>query len=186
MAEFDEQPLENTEELLEQEAEQEQPKSSKISMVKVGIPIFIVQLIIAYFIASKFIVPKFFSGAHAATVQTSEAASSSQEDGAGDNNFGVIYSLEDVIVNPAHSKGGQFILINLALEVKSNADVDIIKKKEVMIRDILIRLISGKTIDELDGPEDKENLRQEILDKISKVLPKNHLLNVYFSNYLIQ
>jgi len=185
MAEFDEQPIDNTDEMLEQEAGEETSPKSKISLVKVGIPIFILQLILAYFIASKFIVPQYFSSSAQAAVQNSEEQSDSEQEKE-DTKFGIIYSLEDVIVNPAHSKGGQFILINLALELKTDSDVEIIKKKEVMVRDILIRMISGKSIDELDGPEDKEKLRQEILQKIGEVLPKGHLRNVYFSNYLIQ
>jgi len=185
MAEFDEQPIDNTDEMLEHEAGEESPAKSKISLVKVGIPIFIIQLILAYFIASEFIVPQYFSSSAQAAVQdTEEQADSKQEKE--DNKFGIIYSLEDVIVNPAQSKGGQFVLINLALELKTNSDVETIKKKEVLVRDILIRMISGKSIDELDGPEDKEKLRQEILQKIGEVLPKGHLRNVYFSNYLIQ
>lgn len=179
-------------EVLEKEAEKvldEAPAAaSKPAFLKVVLPILLAQLILAYFLASSVLVPAFVdspeeSSAAEASSSVDEASQGEQPTG---RDFGIIHTLEDIIVNPKNSEGGRFILINLALEVSSNSDIDILKTRDVQLRDILIQLISGKTITELDDPQDKENLRQEIRSAISGILPPGHLRNVYFSNYLIQ
>ncbi len=164
-------------EVMEQEAAA--PEKS-VSLVKVGIPMLLVQIIIAYLLANYVIVPAFIDQAQATSYQEEEATPDEDEE----KEFGVIYQLEDLIVNPAQSD--QFLLINLAFEVKEEGDMEIMEQRKVIVRDILIRILSGKTIDQLDGPDDKETLRQEIKEAVSSVLPKGHLLNVYFANYIIQ
>lgn len=155
----------------------EEKKSGGIN-IKLAVPILIVQMIAAYFLASFVIVPMFFGPAQA------EAAEEAEEDDSPE--FGLIYKVEDVIVNPAESKGAQFLIMNIGLEVKEDGDLSELETKDPKLRDILISTISAKTIDKLDGADDKENLRLEIKKKTSKLLPKNHLKNVYFTNYIIQ
>ena len=159
------------------------PQTEKqVSLIKVGLPLLLVQILIAYFLATYVLVPMFFDQAKANSYE--EATKEDSEEEEEERSFGVIYQLEDLIVNPAQSD--QFLLLNLALEVKEEDDTKILDERKVIVRDILIRILSGKTIDQLDGPEDKENLRNEIKESISPVLPKGHLYNVYFSNYIIQ
>ncbi len=159
-----------------------QQEEKRVSVVKVGIPLLVVQILIAYFLANYVIVPMFFDQAKATSYEEDAGEEDSSEEK--DRDFGVIYQLEDLIVNPAQSD--QFLLVNLAFEVKEDGDVEILQQRTVIVRDILIRILSGKTIDQLDGPDDKEALRNEIKEAVSTVLPKGHLYNVYFSNYIIQ
>ncbi len=76
--------------------------------------------------------------------------------------------------------------MNLAFEVREEEDVDFLKKREAQVRDGLISIVSSKTIEQLDGPQDKERLRLEIREKFESLLPTDHLYNVYFINYIIQ
>ncbi|NOX36590.1 MAG: flagellar basal body-associated FliL family protein [Calditrichaeota bacterium] len=176
----------------EESLESPQEETKRFSMIKVGIPVLIIQIIVSYFLANYLIVPMFFdqasahSSSRSAEVSEEAAPADSGEDEEQEREYGVIHQLEDIIVNPAESQGSQFLLINLAFEVKSEDDVELLKQREVIVRDILIQLLSGKTLLELDGPDDKELLRKEIIERVSKVLPKGHLYNVYFSNYIIQ
>ncbi len=158
-----------------------QEKEKKVNLVKVGLPILVVQILIAYLLANYVIVPAFIDQAQATSYQEEEKAEADED---AEKEFGVIYQLEDLIVNPSHSD--QFLLVNLAFEVKEDKDVEILTNRSVIVRDILIRILSGKTIEQLDGPDDKEALRQEIKDAVSTLLPKGHLFNVYFANYIIQ
>ena len=166
------------------------PKETKrFSMVKVGIPVLVVQVVLSYFLANYLIVPMFFDQASAhgsAEAAKGEAEARPDSGEKEEREYGVIHQMEDIIVNPAESQGSQFLLINLAFEVKSEDDVELLKQRDVIVRDILIQLLSGKTLLELDGPDDKELLRKEIIESVSQLLPEGHLYNVYFSNYIIQ
>ena len=176
-----------------QEEESQEPKK-KFSFVKMGIPILLLQILLAYFLASNVIVPKLYGNSSKPKTESVEESESEGEEAEGEDeegeeegsDFGKIFTVEDVIVNPAQSKGAQFVLINFGFEVKSDGDVEKLKAREVQIRDILIRIISSKTIDQLDDSQDKEKLRQEIKEAVKALLPEGHLLNVYFANYIIQ
>lgn len=181
------------EELMPQPAEENQPedasqgKEKKFSFIKVGIPVLLLQIVLAYFLADYVIVPKLYGGSGKEKAQ--QEKSQDQGNGSADEaagSFGKIFTVEDVIVNPANSKGAQFVLINFGFEVKNDADVNFLKAREVQIRDILIQTISAKTIDQLDDAQDKEALRQEIKKAVAPLLADGHLLNVYFANYIIQ
>lgn len=160
----------------------------KISFMKVGIPILLIQVVIAYFLASYVLVPQLYGDASSTNPDTPAARPSerTQQQETDAENFGAIYSVKDVVVNPAGSQGMQFILVNFGFEVKEDSDANILEKREVQVRDILIKILGSKTIDELDDPADKEMLRQEIKEKLDDLLSPGHLMNVYFSNFIIQ
>ncbi len=179
-------------EMEEQMIEEELQSPSKTGKwLKIGVPVILVQIIAAYFLASYLIIPMFFDQANAGTKDkagTEEQAGAADEeaDQNEDKEFGYIFKVEDVIVNPAESRGSQFVLINIAFEVEEEDDIAELERREPQIRDILIRIISSKTIDQLDGPDDKELLREEIKGPVGALLKKGHLNNVYFVNYIIQ
>lgn len=178
------------EENQEQLFDEEEQSKSKGKWLKIGVPVILVQIIAAYFLASYLIIPMFFDEAKAntddGTPAQEEVAEDSDDSESQDNEFGFIFKVEDVIVNPAESRGSQFVLINIAFELKEEGDISELERREPQIRDILIRIISSKPIDQLDGPDDKEMLREEIKEPVSALLPAHHLNNVYFVNYIIQ
>ncbi len=166
--------------------EQEHPQAPpKKSFLKFGLPMLIVQIVVAYFLASYVIVPMFIDKAKAETAAKAEKQDD-EDSNEKEDDFGFIYMVEDVIVNPAESQGEQFVLVNIAFELKEEDDVKRMEKREPKIRDMLIKIISSKTITQLDGADDKEALRLEIKKNAEKLVPANHLNNVYFVNYIIQ
>lgn len=180
--------LEN--EVDQQEEFSEEESGKKFSFVKMGIPILLVQVVIAYLLANYLIVPKLYgnSGTTAKASVTEEAIadSSESEDSSETPDFGKIFTIEDVIVNPAQSEGGQFVLINFGFEVKDDLDLKTLEERQIQVRDLLIKILSAKTVAQLDGPDDKEVLRREVKETVKNLLPAKHLMNVYFSNYIIQ
>lgn len=167
--------------------EAEQPKG-KGRLLKVGVPVLLVQVIVAYFLASSIIVPSLVKNATAGATEKAgaEAAPDDKEDASDGEEFGSIYRLDDIIVNPAQSRGAQFVLVNLAFEVAKEDEVKELEKREVQLRDLIIQLISSRTIDQLDDASDKDSLRVAISNQVKAAIPKLHLKNVYFSNYIIQ
>ncbi|GAB4337290.1 MAG: hypothetical protein Kow0037_19850 [Calditrichia bacterium] len=196
MPELDDQVMDEMLENGEDEAQSEEG-GKKFSFVKLGMPVLLVQIILAYFLASNFIVPRLYGDA--ATPQGKEVASGSDSTHVGDSTntekeeseedareFGQIFSVDDVIVNPAGSNGMQFVLINFGFEVRTEDDVKLLETRQIQVRDLLLRILSKRTMEQLDGPDDKESLRAEVKEELGKLLPENHLMAVYFSNYIIQ
>jgi len=55
-----------------------------------------------------------------------------------------------------------------------------------VLDDIVITLLSTKTFDDLYTAEGKETLRQQLIGAISTRLPEYQLLNVYFTEFVVQ
>jgi flagellar basal body-associated protein FliL len=177
---------ESSELVTEDQIENQNQKKSGFNFVKIGIPILIVQVIIAFLLANYVIVPRIDGDALASGQQNTSANQEGTDNSNPIEKFGKIYNIEDVIANPADSKGMQFVLINFGIEVEKDSDLEILNAREIQVRDILINILSSKMLSELDDGVDKENLRIEVKNSIQKILPEGHLLNVYFSNYIIQ
>ncbi|RMG63740.1 MAG: hypothetical protein D6715_10755 [Calditrichaeota bacterium] len=166
----------------------EETAKRKGRLLKFGVPVLLIQVIVAYFLASSIIVPSLVKKATAEDTDEAKAkaVADKEEEASSEQDFGAVYKLEDIIVNPAQSRGAQFVLVNLAFEVAKDDEVKELEKREVQLRDIIIRLISSRTIDQLDDASDKDSLRVAIAAQVESAVPKLHLRNVYFSNYIIQ
>ena len=52
--------------------------------------------------------------------------------------------------------------------------------------DTVITLLSTKTYDELYTAEGKENLRTEIMNTLSEKMPDQHIISIYFTEFVVQ
>ena len=161
----------------DEEEKESKPKSGGVmkTVLMIGLPLMLVQTGVAYFLISKLVkVPQ-------AVEQTEEPKEEEEEEGPTK-----LFVIEDVIINPAGTSGSRFLNSTIALEYVSPDLEQELTEKEVQIRDILINILASKTIPELDGPEDREALKQEILDNCNAFLKKGKIKRVYFSNFIMQ
>ncbi|MDQ7062638.1 MAG: flagellar basal body-associated FliL family protein [candidate division KSB1 bacterium] len=147
------------------------------TVLMIGLPLMVVQTGVAYFLISKLVkVPQ-------AVQQVEEPKEEEAEEEEGPTKLFVI---EDVIINPAGTSGSRFLNSTIALEYTSPDLEQELTEKEVQIRDILINILASKSIPELDGPEDREALKQEIIEKCNAFLKNGTIKRVYFSNFIMQ
>jgi flagellar protein FliL len=157
------------------------PASAGVTPMKliiIGVPVFLVQLAVVYFLVAKFVAPS--SGAAAAEpakpAETKESADAAKS----------IFVVKDVIVNPAGTNGTRFLLTTVGFEINGAEREKDLEKKEVQVRDVLNTVLTSKGLDELVRPDQREALRKEIFQKVSEMLPAGTLTNVYFSKFIIQ
>lgn len=147
------------------------------TVLMIGVPVIILQTGLAYFLISKFVkTPR-------STVETQNQDDSTESL---PDSFGKMHVIADVIINPAGTAGSRFLNATVALECGSSGVEAELLEKDVQIRDALISILVSKTIQELDGPDDKEKLRQEILDKCNSLLRKGKIRRVFFTNFVMQ
>jgi flagellar basal body-associated protein FliL len=110
---------------------------------------------------------------------------------------GEVIEVKDLIVNPAGSAGRRYLKVAAVIEVASEKGK---KKKEkapaaegaggglqeAQIRDLLIRELSARTLDELTDPVTKEEMRQGILEGLSGILGEGRVTALYFTEYVVQ
>jgi flagellar protein FliL len=142
----------------------------------IGVPMFIVQVIVVYFLIAKFVL-KPAAGAETATASATEKAESA------DPNLLVI---KDIIINPAGTNGGRFLLATIGIDVSSPEALVELNKKEVQVRDVLNTVLTEKTLPQLIDVTLREQLRTEIAKKIGEIINIGKVRNIYFSKLIIQ
>lgn len=162
-------------------------------MIMFGVPIFLVQLVVIYFLTAKFIVPMTASahttGHETATENTTgekEGEAAEADEGHGDAKEDHIYVVKDLIINPAGTNGTRFLLTTIGFKVSSAGAEAELEKKDIELRDILNTTLTSKGLDELIDVHQRDSLRSEITGKVSAMMKTGKLRNVFFSKFIIQ
>ena len=146
-----------------------------------GVPIILVQVVLIYFIITKFMAPSVAQGG-----QPTAAAEHDDKKGEGGEQTTQIVVIKDVIVNPAGTNGSRLLVTTVGFEVPTAEAKTELEQKEVQTRDVLVTILTGKRLEELTAPEQRETLREEISQRVSKLLRNGKLKNVYISKFIIQ
>lgn len=155
-------------------------------LIMIGVPLFIVQLALVFFLATKFLAP---SGAsHEPAKETEKATEQKSEGESGKEGEGgaSIFVVKDLIINPAGTNGTRYLLTTVGFEVSSPEAQKELEKKDMQVRDALNSVLGSKGLDELVNIEERPKLRDELSEKISEILKTGSLKNVYFSKFIIQ
>ncbi len=100
---------------------------------------------------------------------------------------GVMYKLEPAfIVNLADPEVTMYARVSVTLEVSSPEVVLEVQKREPIIRDAVIEILSNKTSRELRSPEGREQLKLEIIKRVNTILVQGGIRNVYFTEFVVQ
>jgi flagellar FliL protein len=100
---------------------------------------------------------------------------------------GIMVGLEDIIVSLAgDSRRPRYLRININLEVQDKVTSESVKIRRPQMRDAVIMTLSEKTVEDLNRPGGKMNLRAEIFKRLDESIPGGKLMNVYFSDLVIQ
>ncbi|HTY36018.1 MAG TPA: flagellar basal body-associated FliL family protein [Bacteroidota bacterium] len=159
------------------------PAKEGLSMKKIlmfGVPIVLVQVVLIYFILTKFMAPSVAQGGQQATAEHDEKKAE------GGEQTTQIVVIKDVIVNPAGTNGSRLLVTTIGLEVPSVEMKSELEAKEVQTRDVLVTILTGKRLEELAAPEQRDALREEIGQRVNKLLHNGKLKNVYISKFIIQ
>lgn len=169
-------------------------KSKKKIIFFIAIPIIIVQIVIAYFLVID-LSSKTTTGQTVSKEVTPTKPSSDKgvadEYKISDSEYAIshpefLFVVKDLVVNPAGTGGFRYLLASVGIEVTNEKAFAEIQSKEVVVNDILINVLSSKTLEELSDVSRRKELRQEIAKKVDKILTNGKVQNVYFSKFIIQ
>ncbi len=170
-------------------AEQETPKkklSINPKIFIIGLPLFIVQLVAVYFITANILLSKVQGHTQG------ENSTGTEEVKEGDNKkeqpeLGkFIFTIEDIIVNPAGTEGKRLLLASIGFDISTEEEQQILKSKEVLLKDIIISKLSSKSLDQLSNSAYKDTLKNELAVQLRSSIPTIKLNNVYLSKFIIQ
>lgn len=195
MAEVDQMTAPETETAKTKEAKPVKKKSKLKSNLVI---ILVAQLVFAgagFYVVTKFIKP---DPAFDKIVNEQSAAEENQEAAAADEAEKQIFLLEDIIVNPAGTRGSRYLSVSIGVETaaehqeaagghgRGGASTSQFDLKKPLLRDALIRILSSKTIIQLTSAEEKEAIRQEILQSFRELLAPAPVYQIYFVDFVLQ
>lgn len=155
----------------------------------IGLPLFVVQLVVVYFVTANILLNKIpaNSSAKKDTVAVSKQKVKTPEMPKVKENFGkYIYSLDDVIVNPAGTTGQRLILASVNIDVAQEEQLKFLKEREPIIKDLIISTMSSKTLSQLGQVGFKDSLKVELTKNLSTKFNNIMFNDIYFSKYIMQ
>jgi flagellar FliL protein len=98
----------------------------------------------------------------------------------------VVYTVKDIVVNPAGTGGSRFLSVSFAFELDSELLASEFESREPLVRDALITILTSKTVAQLTDPRQKEIIRYQIKRRVEKLLGTEDLAAVYYTDFVLQ
>jgi flagellar FliL protein len=100
--------------------------------------------------------------------------------------FGPTFDLGEMIVNLSDEGQARYAKMSVAFELKDEKALEEAKKRDPQIRDMVVELIGSETSEEILSLDTRNALKQEILKKINTQFAGDLLVQVFFTNILVQ
>ena len=100
--------------------------------------------------------------------------------------IGPMFPLDTFTVNLLSESGRRYLKVEMNLELSGEELGIELDSKTAVIRDIVIRLLSSKSLEEISTAKGKEKLKEQIVDQLNMRLRDGRVNNVYFTEFVVQ
>jgi flagellar protein FliL len=99
-----------------------------------------------------------------------------------------LHLIDNLVLNPAGSGGSRFLMMAAAVEVKDASMVEELKSRDAEARDIVLRVMGGKTVEMLSRMTYRDSLKAELADSLGTLFAKDPaaIRRIYFPQFVIQ
>ncbi len=120
------------------------------------------------------------------TQVTQEKVQKKRRSRSDDMTVGPMYPLDKFTVNLMSENGRRYLVVKMNLEEDGEELTPELDKKTPLIRDIVISILSSKTVEEITTAKGKAKLKDEIIAQINKHLEDGEIRHIYFTEFVIQ
>lgn len=174
--------------------EEEKSSMKKPKLLIIGLPVFVVQLVLVYFITANILIKNTEGSNQSSTSNEKIEAETDEEqssDSTSENNSSkgsgnFIYNVDDVIINPANTNGKMLLLTSIGLDCEKEEVKKNLESKQIVVKDIIISVLSSKSVEQLSQMAYRDSIKIEITSRLKSQLPDAKINNVYFSKFIIQ
>ena len=100
--------------------------------------------------------------------------------------IGPMLKINPLVINLREEGGRHYVKTTIVLEIGRPEWLEEVRSKIPLLTDLAILTLSDKQLKELQEPGAKENLKKELLLKISQALGSTKIAQIYFDEFLIQ
>jgi len=97
-----------------------------------------------------------------------------------------IYSLEPFIVNIYDGQDLRYLKVKVELEMAGASEASGLDSRLAPMRDAVLVLLSAKTLQDIQDLQGKNQLKEEILVSLNKIITPVRVAKVYFTDFVIQ
>lgn len=99
---------------------------------------------------------------------------------------GLMYPLDIFTVNLLSESGRRYLKVEMNLEIEGEELSPELEQKKPVFRDIIIRILSSKSLEEISTIKGKEKLKEQIVSELNTRLKDGKVKNVYFTDFVVQ
>ena len=99
---------------------------------------------------------------------------------------GPMFPLDTFTVNLLSDSGRRYLKVQMNLELDGEELAAELESKTAVIRDVIIRLLSSKTLEEISTAKGKDKLKEQIVNQMNLRLRDGNIRNVYFTEFVVQ
>ena len=101
--------------------------------------------------------------------------------------FGKVIALEPVVVNLAQSEGRRYLKATVHLEVPEEEKVvKEVEARKPQLLDLLVNMLTKKTLAEVTAPEGLDAVRAEIFERVVQAVGKERVRRVFVTEFVVQ
>ncbi len=98
-----------------------------------------------------------------------------------------VFLLGDFTTNMAtNDRAGKFVRVEVRLEMSDTDMADELKHKNIRLRDAVIEEMSLKRFSQVSTAKGKEELKENIKNRINTIVDDGEIKEVYFTQFIIQ
>lgn len=159
---------------------QEKKKGSKLKLI------IIVLLVLLLGAAGYFAYNKFMGGADTPPEEAAQEQPADSGNGEASPEGAVIVSLDTFTVNLADPLGRRYLKITMDVELTGEDAATQLESENPKVKDRIITLLTSMSYADISSPEGKLLLKNEIVDRLNQILGGSKVLNVYFTEFIVQ
>lgn len=99
---------------------------------------------------------------------------------------GPMYPLDNFIVNLLSDSGRRFLKAQINLEMDTEDLAAELDAKIPVIRDVVIRVLTSKTLEEISTAKGKDKLKDTLVNQLNMRIKDGQINNLYFTEFVIQ
>jgi flagellar FliL protein len=103
-----------------------------------------------------------------------------------DGGEGAIAALDSFVVNLADDGAQRYLKATMKVEFFGAEIPSLFKSRDAQIRDLMLTLLSSKTVDDVRTVEGKAQLRDEVIARINRVVGGDVVKAIYFAEFIVQ
>ncbi len=100
--------------------------------------------------------------------------------------FGSTFDLGEIIVNLSDTGQARYAKISIVFELKGEGALEEAKSRDPQIRDLVVEMLSSETSEKILSIDERNALKKRIIDKINEEFSTGMVVELYFTNVLVQ